>query len=355
MIVRRFWQLLINEFRLARTVIPVHLIAVFQPTLIYVLMTYVLVTPTFDVAIRAPTTPPGERLLDAMTAVRTTAGVAYINPIVVEDDALTTGSQLISVQEVDGRPTAVQSFNLIDSNIVKNYRNRLTAAALLMWNADLGERALTIDERPWLPVDVPYDVFFGMAMLPMTTILTTVLVGAYTIAREFERDTIREYRLSPIHPALILTARIIRLVLTGWLAAGILIVAIGWLTGWWPDSIVATGAILLPIALIGSCLGISAGLITKSSLPSFLTGLVSTFGLWLLGGAFGLTAGFSGPYEAVSRVIPNTHAVELLFPHYYGRPAGYAAISIAVLAAYSVVMLALVARVYYAHVVLKEK
>ena len=36
-----------------------------------------------------------------------------------------------------------------------------------------------------------------------------------------------------------------------------------------------------------------------------------------MGSAFGLSSGFSGLYEAVSRFMPNTYAVELLFPIYY--------------------------------------
>ncbi|MGB5844324.1 MAG: hypothetical protein WBG94_07765, partial [Anaerolineales bacterium] len=55
----------------------------------------------------------------------------------------------------------------------------------------------------------------------------------------------------------------------------------------------------------------------KKTLPAFLIGLALAFFMWLLGSAFGLAAGFSGPYEAVSRFMPNTYAVELLFPLYY--------------------------------------
>ena len=42
---------------------------------------------------------------------------------------------------------------VIDSNMVKNFRNRLTAAALRFWNNSLGSHAVQIEEHPRLPKD----------------------------------------------------------------------------------------------------------------------------------------------------------------------------------------------------------
>ncbi len=351
---KRFWFLLINEFKLARTIIPVHLIALLQPTLMYALMSVVLVHPTFDMHVLRPATAAGKQLIRAMADVKTPAGVPYIHPILI-DDAAEAGSQWIAVEMIDGQPAAVQHFRLIDSNMVKNYRNRLTAAALVLWQEALGERGVEVVERPLLSTDFPYTVFFGMAMLPMTTMLAAVLIGAYTTAQEFEHDTVREYRLAPTQAAFILAARLLRLLLTGWVSAAILIIGVGWISGGWPDSIIAVGLILLPIGIVGSCLGVIAGLATKSSLPSFLIGLAMTFVMWLLGGAFGLVQGFSSAYETVSLFIPNTHAVHLLFPHFYGITASNSTFSIGFLIAFSVVMLTITAFTYRRHIVLRQR
>lgn len=351
---KRFLYLLINEFKLARTIIPVHLIALLQPTLMYALMTVVLVHPTFDVQILDSSTPAGEQLIQAMADVKTPAGVPYINPILIEDTAA-ANSQWITVELADEQPVAVQHYQLIDSNMVKNYRNRLTAAALVMWQEALGKQGIVVVERPLLPTDVPYKLFFGMAMLPMTTMLATALIGAYTTAQEFEHDTVREYRLAPTQAITILAARLLRLVLTGWVSATILIICMGWISGWWPDSILAIGMILLPIGIVGGSLGVIAGLVTKSSLPSFLIGLAITFVMWLLGGAFGLVQGFSDVYEAISYFIPNTHAVQLLFPHFYGIRVGDSEFSISYLIALSIVMLTIAAFTYRRHIVLRQR
>jgi hypothetical protein len=315
----RFGLLLSNEFKLFRTAIPVHVIGIFQPALMFSLMGLILVTPIFDMYITTPTTALGNELVSAMEEVGSPIGDAYINPILV--DAVPgqeiQGGQLIDFETIAGNQTAVQRFGLIDSNMVKNFRNRLTAAALSMWNDSLLGDAIAIEQVPWLPRDIPYSVYYGMAMLPLAATLAAALIGAFLTAQEFEFNTIIEYRLSPISMYLISGARLVRLSLTGLLSGLVLMLVVGFITGVWPSSPVWVGLILIAMAIIGGCIGTLAGLILQKTLPTFLVGLALGFFAWLLGSAFGLAAGFSGPYEAVSRFMPNTYAVELLFPLYY--------------------------------------
>ena len=253
---------------------------------------------------------------------------------------------MIRVEDFGGTSTAVQTFGLIDSNIVKNYRNRLTSAALKLWNEALGGNAITIEQHPWLPRDVPYSVYFGMAMLPLAAFLASSLVGAFLTAQEFEFKTILEYRLSPVSMSLILGTRLVRLSLTGLLSATVLMVIIGIVVGYWPASIMGACLIFLGMGMLGGCLGTSAGLILQSTLPAFVIGLTSTFFTWIMGSAFGLSAGFGGAYEAVSRWIPNTYAVELLFPLYYGVDVGTNQQAILVLCLASAIMILLTSLFY---------
>jgi ABC-type multidrug transport system permease subunit len=283
------------------------------------LMGLILVTPIFDMNIATPTTALGNELVSAMEEVGSPIGEAYINPILV--DAVPgleiQGGQLIEFEWAAGKETALQRFGLIDSNMVKNFRNRLTAAALFIWDKSLGSDAVVIEQVPWLAHDIPYSVYFGMAMLPLAATLAAVLIGAFLSAQEFEFNTIIEYRLSPISIILISGARLLRLSLTGLISGLVLMLVVGLITGVWPASPGWVVLILLAMALIGGCIGTLAGLVLQKTLPAFLIGLALTFVAWLLGSAFGLAAGFSGPYEAVSRFMPNTYAVELLFPLYY--------------------------------------
>lgn len=353
---RRFFLLLFNEFKMFRTAWVVHMIAIAQPTLMYLLMAGIMVIPTFDMYIVQPETELGRGLVAAMEQVGSPIGPDYINPILLSESD-PGYRQVIEMVEVDGIPTAVQRYGYIDSNLVKNLRNRLTAASLLLWNQQLGERAVNIEEHPWLPEDVPYTVYFGMAMIPLAAYLAAAMIGGYLMAQEFENETILEYRLCPTSSLLLLAAKITQLLLSGLVAATILLISLGLITGVWPSSTLAVFFILLPQTLIAGCIGLLAGLLTRSSLPSFLIGLSSAFGFWLLGSGFGLAAGFSPAFERISRLIPNTPVIEMLFPYFYlGRQV--AAKPLAAqwqLAGYSLVLLVLVVVVYHRRVLAKQR
>ncbi len=90
---------------------------------------------------------------------------------------------------------------------------------MCLWNEELGARAVTVAEHPWLPRDVPYTVYFGMAMLPMAAFLAASMLGAVLTAQEFELGTIVEYRLGARAMALILGARLTRLVLSAFVGS----------------------------------------------------------------------------------------------------------------------------------------
>jgi ABC-type multidrug transport system permease subunit len=335
----RFRLLLANEFKLFRTAIPIHLIAILQPTLMYLLMSAILVHPTFDMNVARPLSDEGRALVAAMEEVGSPIGLPYIRPILVDWKGDAVARQIVTIEQRSSTPTAVQYYGLIDSNIVKNFRNRLTAAALRLWNVDLGSRAVTIEQHPWLPRDVPYTVYFGLALLPMTASLAASIIGGILTAQEFELETIVEYRLAPAPVVLILGARLTRLALTALIAAGVLLVAVGSITGVWPDALWKVGLILLPVATIAGCLGVVAGLLVRKSILAFLIGLVTSFVAWIVGSAFGLATGFSASYEFFSRLTPNTHAVELLFPRYYGTEIGKPFVSVLVLAIMATVTL----------------
>ena len=344
---RRYLLLLLNEFKLSRTALVVHLIAVLQPTLMYMLMSVIMVIPTFDMHVVQPETELGQDLVTAMEEVGSPIGPDYINPILVPQ-ADPGHKQVIEVVHFDAIPTALQRYGYIDSNLVKNLRNRLTAALLVLWNQELVNQAVLVNEHPWLPQDVPYTVYFGMAMIPLAAYLSAALIGGYMMAQEFEHGTILEYRLCPTPFQLLLAAKITRLMLTGLVAAAILYTTLGVITGVWASSIPGVFVILLPLTLIAACIGLLAGLLLRSSLPSFLVGLASAFAFWLIGSGFGLAAGFSPVFERISRLIPNTPIIEMLFPYfYYGRVvAANPAEAHLQLAGYCLVLLVSVAVVY---------
>jgi hypothetical protein len=316
---RRFLCLLGNEIKLLRTSIPIHVIALLQPALMFSLMAFVLVKPTFDMNVRLPTTPQGEALIAVMRQVGSPIGKAYINPIEVvwEPGEPIPNGQVVWVDPSEQTPRVTQTFGLIDSNMVKNFRNRLTSAALLLWQERLGSTAVEVVQYPSLPHDVSYRVYFGLAMLPLAAFIGAGFVGAFLTAQEFEFKTITEYQLAPAPWLLVLTSRLVRLSVTGILSGMILAVMLFAFDGILPSSVLLVTLDLAAMGLIGASIGTCAALLMRSTLPAFVITLASAFFTWIMGGAFGLPAGFGGAYEAISRWIPNTYAVQLLYNQYY--------------------------------------
>jgi len=337
----RFYLFLLNEFKLARTAIPIHMVAILQPSILFLFLSFILVHPTFKVNVSQPLMDEGHVLVEAMEQVGSPIGADYIDPIIVDSKELGDLRQIITVKERDGVPTAVQQYGLIDSNQVKNLRNRLTAAALHLWNAELKGRALSIKEHTWLPYDAPYTVYFGMALLPMAAFVAAAIIGGVLTAQDFELKTTLEYRLSPVSPVLILGARLVRLVLSSLLSACMLLVVAGLVTGFWPGNIWRLGGVLLTIAIMASCMGIILGLLFRSTIPAYISGLSLALAGWIFGGGFALASGFGGVYERISRLTPNAHAVELCFPAFYRVEIGNPLRSALVLIVFSVISLSL--------------
>jgi len=353
---RRFLLLLRMELKMIRTAPIVHLIAILQPSIMYMLMSVIMVVPTFDLYVVEPKTEIGLELVAALEEVGSPIGPDYINPILVPKSD-PGHRQVIEIVGINGEPTALQRYGYIDSNLVKNLRNRLKAALLILWENELGSQAVTIEEAPWLPYDAPYTVYFGMAMIPLAAYFAAAMIGGYVTAGEFENNTILEYRLSPTSYLLLLGAKVTRSMLFGLSAAAILYTTLGLITGVWSSSTPAVFLILMPLTLIAANIGLIAGLLLRSSLPAFLVALASAFGFWLLGSGFGLAAGFSDLFESISRLIPNTPVIEMLFPYfYYGRQvAANPARAVFQLSGYCLLLLVLLVVVYHRRVLAKGR
>ena len=352
---RRFLLLLLHEFKLFRTSLPIHAVAILEPTVMYFLMTFILVQPTLSMNVTWPTTTEGQALVTAMREVGSPINErAYIDPVLTDLTEPVNVRQVITVETRKDTPTAIQHFNLIDSNLVKNYRNRLTSAALLLWDASLGDRAVTVVQFPSLPRDISYNIYFGVAMLPLAVFLAASMLGGMLTAHDFEFNTILEYRLAPVSAWLVLAARLLRLILTALAGAGLMLLSIGLLNGYWPHSAGRIFLIVLPLAVIAACLGVSVGLLTRKTLPAFLIALVTSFFCWIVGDAFKPAAGIGGLYEALSRFMPNTYTVEWLFPQFYGVEIGSSMHSAIILCLIAIAMMTLTLLIYQRRVFKQE-
>ena len=344
---KRFIYLLKCEFKLAVTALPIQIIAILQPTVLFLLMGAVLVEPTFDMNILASNSQNSQPLIQAMEEVGSPIGDPYINPIMTDPSSDENFPQVITVINEGDQSTAIQQYGLIDSNLVKNFRNRLTSAGLILWNERLGSQAVTIEEQPLLPRDVPFKVYFGLALLPAAVFIAAIFTGSVLTGQDFEFDTIAEYRLTPYPYSLPLAARLTRLLLTGLIGGCILVISIGFTTGYWPLNFLALLIILIPIGLSAAGLGVLAGLIFKRTIPSFVICLALSFTLWILGSAFGLAQSFGGLYSTLSSLTINTHTVNLLFKQYYGFNATRPLFSTSVIITITLIILLITTHLYH--------
>jgi hypothetical protein len=315
---KRFWILFVNEFKLTRTAVPSHIVAIIQPTILYLFMGAILGSPFMAMNLRQPDTPIGEALQVALQEEGSPIGDRYVNLNLVEQSQPGNLRQVIVVEEENGTATAVQRYGLIDANHVKNLRNRLTSAALSLWSAELGDQAVTIQEHPWLPKDNPHKFYFGMGLLPMAMFLATIMLGSVLTSQDFEFGTIQEERLAPSNIALPVLTRITRVTLYAYLSVILLLLVSGSMTGFWPASVWPVFAALLPVGIIGGGFGIVLGLIFRSSVTVYVLSMALSMALWLFGNSFGLT-NFGGLYAFFTQLSPNSYAVELIFPQFFGR------------------------------------
>ena len=63
---RRLLLLLRHELSLVRTALPLHLVAVLQPSIMLLLIGWVLLEPTFVMWVERPATPAAQALVEAM-------------------------------------------------------------------------------------------------------------------------------------------------------------------------------------------------------------------------------------------------------------------------------------------------
>ena len=344
---KRFVYLLKCEFKLAITALPIQIIAILQPTVLFLLMGAILVEPTFDMNILDTNSPQTRKLIQAMQEVGSPIGDPYINPIMMDPSSNESVPQIIDVISEGDQTTAIQQYSLIDSNLVKNFRNRLTSAGLRLWDEQLGSQVIKVQEHPLLPMDVPFKVYFGMALLPAAVFIAAIFTGSVLTGQDFEFDTIAEYRLTPYPYSLPLAARLTRLLLTGLIGGCILVLAIGFTTGYWPLNLFTLLLILTPIGLSAAGLGVSAGLLFKRTIPGFVICLALSFALWILGSAFGLAQSFGGLYSALSSLTINTHTVYLIFKQYYGFNATNPLFSTSVILSLTLIITLITTRLYH--------
>lgn len=248
----------------------------------------------------------------------------------------------------DGRVTGELThwFNDVNTNMTKNYRNRVTSA-VYAWSGDnLDGADVTVREHRAYADDIPWSNALGVAVFGLGVLFSGLLFGMLSMTQEWENGTIVWLRLAPGRAMVVVAAKLIGAVLKCTVAALLLVGALWLFTGALPGRPLSLAAALAVGYLGAAAVGILVGFVSRNTLTSLMAALVIAVICWVGGGGLGPMFAFGERAVTLSQVNPTTHLIDLVRWSYFGgifHPtravgllAGFTALSIvAVLLIYS--------------------
>ena len=220
----------------------------------------------------------------------------------------------------DGRPsgTIVHYVNDVNTNMTKNFRNRLTGAVYTWSSAHLEGGDVGVEEHPTYPRDIPWSTTFGLSALGFGALFSGLLFGLLSMTREWERGTILWLRLAPTRPGLVIAAKLSACLVQCSVAGVVLVGVLRLLTGLSPARPLPLAGGLALGYLASSAFGLMVGFASRNTLTSFLTSLVTALVCWVGGGGLGPMFVFGPAAVALSRFNPATHIIDLARWSYLG-------------------------------------
>ncbi len=240
--------------------------------------------------------------------------------------------------------TVVHLVNDVNSNMTKNYGNRLTGALVDYIGKGRSSCTVEVMEQTRHAVDIPWDESFAVSTLVFGAMLAGLLFGQLSVTGEWENATAKLLALSPRPAATVVigkvTAAFFKAIVAGAVLVGVValmyhreLASVPWL-------IAALCLTYVTFASLGLALGISV----RSTMTAFLVSLVISLCLWVAGGGFGDLSYFGQAAQVVGMANPAMYALDAVRYAYFGGPTAPA--PLAVLAAGAVLTLAAAMALY---------
>jgi len=214
-----------------------------------------------------------------------------------------------------------QKIESIDKNITKNYRNRLTGALSNFFYTQFPEKAIQISETSLYEKDPSWSSFFAASILIFGILLSGLLFGTLSFTREWELNCIDLFKLSPINPIYILSGKFlgsfVKSIITVILYILFVTLKLKMLIFNSPDII---GIIFLAY-FTAIIIGMLIGIVLKQPLVAFITALVGSMLLWVLGGGFGTSVGMAKGIQMIININPISKYVKLVLHSCFNGPA----------------------------------
>ena len=173
---------------------------------------------------------------------------------------------------------------------------------------------VSLSEQDLRQVDVQ---LFQYAVLPTVILLLMIsglITGGLTTAREWENATIKELLLSPAPGGAIIAGKALAGFLTSFtLGTVVLLVsaALGWIHPQGIYWLVMLGVVAL-VALLGAGLGVAIGASLRRIQPAIAVSIILAFYLYFLSGGVGVLAFEPNWLQAIAAFIPLTYGAHAL-------------------------------------------
>lgn len=227
----------------------------------------------------------------------------------------------LKVDEDAATGEVIHLVNDVNSNMTKNYGNRLTGA--LVDYIDEGRDFGTVEvvEQTRYAVDIPWDESFAVSTLVFGAMLAGLLFGQLSMTGEWENATAKLLVLSPRPAVTVVASKVSAAFLKAIVAGAVLVGAVALLYHRELASVPWLVAALCPMYIIFASIGLALGIWVRSTMTAFLVLLAASLCLWVAGGGFGDLSYFGQAAQAVGAADPATYALDAVRCAYFGGPA----------------------------------
>ena len=314
---KRLLFIIKTEILTTRSSLPFHIIALLSPILFFLVFAGQLDNDiSFPISFNTTDTPFYESIDD----YRSPAGTPYYE--LDNDNKSISVSETERLEVINNRLSGSinQKIGSIDKNITKNYRNRLTGALSNYFYTEFPEKAIQISEASLYEKDPSWSSFFAASILIFGILLSGLLFGALSYAREWETNSIDLFKLSPVNPIYILSGKflgaLIKSVITVVLYIIFITLNLKTLIFISPE-IVGITLLVYSTAII---IGMLIGLVFKKTLVAFITALISSILLWALWGGFGTSTGMARFIQIIININPVSKYINLVMHSCFNGP-----------------------------------
>ncbi len=315
---KRLLFMIKTEMLAARSSLPFHIIALLSPILFFLVFAGQLDKDiSFPIHFNTTDTPFYQSIDDYRSPAETPYYEQDNNCISI----CVTETEQLKVENNKLSGSINQKIESIDKNITKNYRNRLTGAISNYFYTQFPEKAIQISETLLYGKDPSWASFFAASILIFGILLSGLLFGTLSFTREWELNSIDLLKLSPMNPAYILSGKflgsLIKSIITVVLYIIFITLKLKILIFSSPEIIGVICLAYFTAIIIGMLIGIAL----KQSIVAFVTALISSIILWVLGGGFGTNAGMAKGIQMMININPISKYVKLVMHSCFNGPA----------------------------------